>query len=91
MVVIELAFQATAERLSARGAHRALLQKLHARGELYAGGPWADDSGAMLIFAGDRVEVDGILATDPYYSTVGVEIVSAREWTPVVASSGQAG
>lgn len=90
MVVIELAFQPTPERLSARRAHRRLLQTLHAGGELHAAGPWVDDSGALLIFSGDRVDVERIIATDPYYSAAGVTMVSVREWTPVIGTGGRA-
>lgn len=84
MIVVELAFTATAERLAARPAHRALLADLHARGLLAAAGPYADDSGALLLFTASRAEVDGILASDPYYRTPGVETVAVRDWAPVV-------
>lgn len=47
-------------------------------------GPWADDAGALLVFAAEESEVDRILAEDPYYTTEGVRIVALREWLPVV-------
>lgn len=47
-------------------------------------GPLADDSGALLVFRGDRGEVAELMAADPYYSTSGVTVVSVREWLPVV-------
>lgn len=84
MIVVELAFTASAERLAARPAHRALLTDLHARGLLSAAGPYADESGALLLFTASRAEVDDILAADPYYRTPGVEVVAVRDWTPVV-------
>lgn len=84
MIVVELAFEATPERLSARPAHRALLEKLHAEGSLHGAGPWADDSGALLIFDGDRDEVAAVMSRDPYYSITGVRVAAVREWTPVV-------
>ncbi|MES4907154.1 hypothetical protein [Streptomyces sp. NPDC000395] len=35
-------------------------------GELVAAGPWADDTGALLVFDVDRVRLDRILAADPH-------------------------
>jgi hypothetical protein len=84
MMVVELRLSATPERLAARPAHRALLGRLHTEGRLHAAGPWGDGSGALLIFSGDEGEVAAILATDPYLTTPGVEVVAVRPWTPVV-------
>jgi uncharacterized protein len=84
MLIVELAFTASSERLAARPAHRAVLARLHHEGRLVAAGPWADDTGAMLIFDVQREELDRILDADPYYHVAGVEIVRIREWTPIV-------
>ncbi|RRR79393.1 YciI family protein [Streptomyces sp. RP5T] len=87
MLVVELAFTSAPERLAARPAHRAALGRLHAEGRLFAAGPWADDQGAMLVFAVDRAELEEILEADPYYrSTPGVEVRAVREWVPIVGS-----
>ena len=89
MWTLELRFRTddsehTAARLAARPAHRASLTDLHARGRLYAAGPFADDSGALLIFdVPDRAALDRLLAADPYFRLPGVELVSVREWSPV--------
>lgn len=85
MIVVELAFGDHPARLAARPAHRELLETLRARGVLRMAGPWADDSGALLVFDTDRSEVDTIVAQDPYYTTEGVRVVGLREWRPVVA------
>ncbi|MFF7936592.1 YciI family protein [Streptomyces sp. NPDC007940] len=88
MLVVELAFTPAPERLAARPAHRAVLGRLHAEGKLFAAGPWADDRGAMLVFAVERAELEEILAADPYYrSTPGVEVRAVREWAPVVGAA----
>ncbi|MFF7138761.1 YciI family protein [Streptomyces sp. NPDC008196] len=88
MLVVELAFTPAPERLAARPAHRAVLGRLHAEGKLFAAGPWADDQGAMLVFAVERAELEEILAADPYYrSTPGVEVRTVREWAPVVGAA----
>jgi hypothetical protein len=48
-------------------------------------GPFADDSGAVVIVdAEDRTSVDGLLADDPYYATDGVTVTSVREWRPFI-------
>jgi len=84
MIAVELALTPTPERLAARPEHRALLARLYDEGAVLAAGPWADDSGALLVFTGDRAEVDAILESDPYYRAPGVEIVAIREWQPAV-------
>lgn len=84
MIVLELAFDDHPARLAARPAHRQLLTELHERGTLVLAGPWADDSGALLVFAAKRSEVDELMARDPYYTTEGVRVVGLREWWPVV-------
>jgi uncharacterized protein len=84
MLIVELAFTDTSERLAARPAHRVILQRLHEEGHLVAAGPWADDTGALLVFDTERGELDHVLETDPYYGTPGVEVLCVREWAPVV-------
>lgn len=84
MQIVELAFTASLERLAARPAHRDRLARLHESGELFAAGPWADDTGALLAFKVDREGLDRILAEDPYYRTRGVRVVSIREWRPIM-------
>ncbi|GAP51008.1 YciI family protein [Streptomyces azureus] len=85
MFAVELAFAPAPERLAARPAHRETLARLHADGHLAAAGPWADDTGALLLFTVDRARLDEILHEDPYYyRTPGVAVRSVREWTPVV-------
>ncbi|GAB3984383.1 hypothetical protein GCM10029978_093920 [Actinoallomurus acanthiterrae] len=80
MLIVELAFTESPERLAARPAHRQFLARLHAEGRLIAAGPWADDSGAMLIFDVDRTGLDAIMDADPYYTTPGVRVHDVREW-----------
>ena len=58
MLIVELAFTESSERLAARPAHRALLARLHEDGRLIAAGPWANDTGAMLIFDVDSGELE---------------------------------
>jgi uncharacterized protein YciI len=85
MWMIELRFAPTPERLAARPAHRSRLTALHNEGVVRMAGPFADDSGAViLVEAPDRAAVESFLSTDPYFSTTGVTVVHAREWQPFV-------
>ena len=85
MLVLELIFTSTPERLAARPAHRAILAELHRRGDLVAAGPWDDDGGALLIFDVEPDVLDQIMEEDPYYATPGVRVAGIRPWSPVVA------
>ncbi|HEX2130876.1 MAG TPA: YciI family protein [Actinophytocola sp.] len=81
MYVIELRFTDDPRRLDARPAHRDRLTALNATGRLVLAGPFADDSGALLVFRDDPADE---LAADPYYATPGVTVAGVREWRPVV-------
>jgi uncharacterized protein len=87
MFVLELAFSDDPQRLAARPAHRDRLVSLHSDKLLVMAGPFADDSGALLIFNVDTVaELERLLAADPYYRAPGVRVVSHREWRPIVGT-----
>jgi uncharacterized protein YciI len=84
MYAVQLAFSDDPARLDHRPAHRERLAALAAGGRLLAAGPWAEDSGALLVFlTTSRAELDEIMAGDPYYSAPGVEVIGVREWNPV--------
>ncbi|MGW3787056.1 YciI family protein [Micromonospora chokoriensis] len=85
MFVLELSFGDDPARLAARPAHRERLQALQQDGRLVMAGPFADDSGALLVFDVPDIEAfAAIVAEDPYYRTAGVTIASQREWSPIV-------
>jgi uncharacterized protein YciI len=85
--LIELSFTAEPERLAARPAHRHRLTDLHREGVVRMAGPFADDSGAVIVIdAPDRAEVDRILAADPYFTTTGVTVLHVRDWQPFLTS-----
>jgi uncharacterized protein YciI len=84
MMCVELQFDGNPARLAARPQHRQRLEQLHSQGELVLAGPWADDSGALLVFSTDESRVRQILQDDPYYTTPGVTVLPVREWAPVV-------
>jgi uncharacterized protein YciI len=83
--IVELAFDGSPGRLEARPAHRELLRKLHGEGRVLAAGPFADESGAVLIYnVGSPAELDELIEQDAYFRAPGVAIVRRQEWTPVI-------
>jgi uncharacterized protein len=81
MVVVELRYTDTAERLALRPRHREILGSLYAEGEIALAGPFDDGNGAMVVFTTSRERVDEILASDPYYSAESVTVTSIRDLT----------
>lgn len=66
MWIVELTFASQPERLAARAAHRDLLAALHREGTVRMAGPFADDSGAVIIIdVPDRPALDTLMAGDP--------------------------
>jgi hypothetical protein len=70
-----------------RPAHRDYLRVLVAEGIVVVAGPWADDSGGFIIFqVRDRVQLDQLLAEDPY-TTEGIAADrQVKEWKAVLGS-----
>ena len=55
-----------------RSAHRAYLTSLLENGQLYASGPYADGSGALIVYEADSPEAaEALLKADPFH-TAGV-------------------
>jgi uncharacterized protein YciI len=64
--------------------HREYLTTLREQGKLVTAGPWADDTGAMLLYSvADEAEVREILAADPYTPEDVYDIALLREWKPL--------
>jgi uncharacterized protein YciI len=83
MWIVELSFTGAPDRLAARAAHRSRLATLHRAGTVRMAGPFADDSGALIVLdAPDRRAVDALVAADPYFATPGVTVARIREWAP---------
>lgn len=84
MFVVEISFDSDPRRLEARPAHRERLKELRERGVLVMAGPWADDTGALLVFdVESEAEVADVLKADPYYALPGVTVRSTRQWNPL--------
>lgn len=90
LFVVTLKFTDDAERRQQiRPTHRAYLKTLVEAGKLEQSGPYADDSGALLIYdAADVAEVQEILANDPYAPNGIVAEVAIHEWVRTVNRGG---
>ncbi|TCN32097.1 hypothetical protein EV644_1275 [Kribbella orskensis] len=84
LFALQLTFTDTDRRLQVRPAHREYLTKLREAGKLLTAGPFADQSGALLIYdVADEAELREILANDPYTPADVYEIASLQEWQPL--------
>ena len=85
MFVLELALTDDPRRLAARPAHRERLARLRDEGTVLMAGPFADDSGSMVILdVPDAAALERVIADDAYYTTPGVTVVRKVEWSPVI-------
>ncbi len=71
-----------------RPAHREYLQSLLRAGKLAMSGPWANDTGAMLVYrAEDHTDAERLLAEDPYRSAGVVADAQIKEWQVVLQAA----
>ena len=72
-----------AARDKARPSHREYLGTQLAAGNLVYSGPFADDSGALLVYeAESESALRELLDRDPYWMTEGVlSDITIKEWT----------
>jgi uncharacterized protein len=72
-------------RLRTRPVHREYLRSLFDAGKLAMSGPWADDTGALIIYdAEDMAEAQRILDNDPYRSAGVIANATVKEWRVVL-------
>ena len=85
MIAVELAYaNPDPDRIALRPQHRERLQRLTDDGKIFGAGPWADDSGALVVFTTDSLdEAQQYVAADPYFHTAGVSVVGYHEWNCV--------
>ena len=75
-------------RLATRPRHREYLQKLLDEGKLVASGPWADDSGALIVYAAaDEAEARALVSADPYTEAGVATRSELKEWNRVFSAS----
>lgn len=83
--MLEIKFKNEEKRLRVRPEHRAYLARLLAQRKLVTAGPWADDTGALLIFdVAGEAEIRALLAADPYTHADVYDLVQLREWCPIL-------
>ena len=64
-----------------RPAHRAYLTKLLDEGKLFASGPYADGSGALIVYEADTPEAaDALLKADPFHAAGVFLTWTVRPW-----------
>lgn len=72
-------------RLQTRPTHREYLRSLFDDGKLAMSGPWADETGAMLIYeTADLAEAQRLLDADPYRVAGVIADARIREWRVVM-------
>ena len=72
-------------RLQTRPVHREYLRSLLDAGKLAMSGPWADDTGALIIYDADNMaEAENILDGDPYRSAGVIANATLKEWRVVL-------
>ena len=81
LFALQLKFTDPERRMEVRPAHREYLAELKESGKLVTAGPFADQTGALLIYdVADEAELRDILAEDPYTTADVYEIVTLAEW-----------
>jgi uncharacterized protein len=84
MFAVQLRFTDPDRRMQVRPAHREYLTSLREAGKLVAAGPFADETGALLVYeVADEAELREILAKDPYTAADVYEIAALNEWRPL--------
>ena len=64
-----------------RPAHRAYLTKLLEQGKLFASGPYADGSGALIVYEADTPEeADALMKADPFHQAGVFLKWTVRPW-----------
>ncbi|GAB3287670.1 YciI family protein [Parasphingorhabdus pacifica] len=86
--VVELVYGEDREHLQAvRPAHREYARELAAKGVLLAGGPFADDTGALLLYeVADEDELREVIDKDPYTEAGVIAETTIRGWTAATGS-----
>jgi len=64
-----------------RPAHRAYLTSLLEKGQLFASGPYADGSGALIVYEADTPDAaEALLKADPFHSAGVFLTWTMRPW-----------
>lgn len=67
-----------------RPAHRAYLTSLLEKGQLFASGPYADGSGALIVYEADTPDAaEALLKADPFHAAGVFLTWTMRPWKVV--------
>ncbi|HEX4590418.1 MAG TPA: YciI family protein [Gemmataceae bacterium] len=76
---------ATVEKL--RPQHRAYLASLKEKGQLAISGPFADGSGALIVYEAESpAAAEALLKADPFHANGIFLRWQLRPWNPVIAN-----
>ncbi len=74
-------------RAEHRPEHREWLQGLVDQGRVLASGPFADGSGALLVFTSDtEADLSHLVSQDPFARVGAISAVRVTEWNAVVGA-----
>jgi len=83
--VVEQRYVDAQRRAECRPRHLEYVRGLAADRVLVAAGPWTADTGSLMVYeVPDEDAARALLAADPYTTGGVTELVSLREWNPVV-------
>ena len=87
LYVLEYRYTDPDVRARVRPRHLAYMRSLLEEGTLVMAGPWADDSGALVLFhADDDLQAASVVDADPYTVEGATTERRLREWTVVLPS-----
>ena len=70
-----------------RPAHRAYLTSLLDKGQLFASGPYADGSGALIVYEADTPDAaESLLKSDPFHAAGVFLHWQLRPWKVIFAN-----
>jgi uncharacterized protein YciI len=86
--VVEQRYVDQQRRTEVRPRHLEYLRGLAAEGRVVAAGPWVAGTGSLIVYdAPDEATARAMLAADPYTTGRVTELISLREWSPVIQRS----
>lgn len=83
---VQIEFMDDAElRTATRPGHREYLRGLLEAGKLRISGPYADDTGALIVYEAENMaEAEQLLESDPYRAAGVIANATIKEWNVVM-------
>lgn len=74
-------------RAQHRPVHRQWLEGLVSDGRVLASGPFADGTGALLVFSAEtEADLNQLVSEDPFAQAGAISAVKTTVWTPVIGA-----